>query len=162
MSGMYKLKSVVSLRLVGLVVAGLCTVSCAALGGGVESKFVLAPDSRLPSWLSIPNNLQRSDVVVVLKYLTPSRQSDDAIVEIQDRQGRRLSSVHGQFCWHPAMQAKKNKFGGFDPDAYPLYAYVKVNGVAEVIEHRKEPVFRISDDADLRRAASGAHSCDKG
>jgi len=157
---MYKVTSFS--RLVGLMVAVLCTASCAALGGGVEATFVLAPDSRLPSWVSIPNNLQRSDVVVVLKYLTPSRQSDDAVVEIQDRQGRRLSSVHGQFCWHPTMQTKKNKFGGFDPDAYPLYAYVTVNGIVEVIEHRKEPIFRISDNVELRRSASGSNSCDKG
>ncbi|MGZ5078425.1 MAG: hypothetical protein ACXWHZ_02640 [Usitatibacter sp.] len=159
---MYKLTPLWSLRLGGLMVAVLFTASCAALGGAVESRFVLAPDSRLPSWLSIPTNLQRSDVVVVLKYLTPSQQSDDAVVEIQDRQGRRLSSVHGQFCWHPAMQTKKNKFGGFDPDAYPLYAYVKVNGITEVIEHRKEPVFRISDNVELRRSAAASNSCDKG
>lgn len=159
---MHKLTVHLWLRLTGLIVSLVCVGSCAAVGGGVESRFVLAPDSRLPSFLSMPDNFRRSDVVVVLKYLTPSRQSDDAIVEIQDREGRRLLSVHGQFCWHPAMQTKKNKFGGFDPDAYPLYAYVKVNGIVEVIEHRREPVFRLSDDPDLRRIASATESCDKG
>ena len=158
---MYKLMPV--LRVVGFTVAVLCITSCVAIGGGVEAKFVLAPDSRLPAWLSIPNKLQRSDVVVVLKYLTPSRDSDDAVVEIQDRDGRSLVSAHGQFCWHSSMQNKKNKFGGFDSDVYPRYTYVKINGITEVVEHRRmEPVFRISDDAELRRTASTSNHCDKG
>jgi hypothetical protein len=160
---MYKVNPILRPRVAELMVSVLCTTSCAAIGGDVEAKFILAPDSRLPTWLSIPGNLQRSDVVVVLKYLTPSRQSDDAVVEIQDRNGQTLASVHGQSCWHPAMQNKKNKFGGFDSGVYPRYRYITVNGVAEVIEHRKmEPVFHVSDDAGLRRIAAAADRCDKG
>jgi hypothetical protein len=160
---MYKVKARLGLRAAEILVIILSTGSCAVIGAGVEAKFVLAPDSRLPVWLSIPANVQRNDVVVILKYLTASQQSDDAVIEIQNRDGRVLGSVRGQTCWHPIMQSKKNKFGGFDSDVYPRYRYVKINGIAEVIEHRRmEPVFRVSDDADLRRIASGANSCDKG
>ena len=159
---MHKVTAPLGVRTVGLLMLLVSVASCAAIGG-VEARFVLAPDSRLPVWLSIPATVERSDMVVILKYLTPSQQSDDAILEVQDRGGRVLRSVRGQACWHPIMQNKKNKYGGFDSDVYPRYRYIKANGIAEVIEHRRmEPVFRISDDADLRRTASDAKSCDKG
>jgi hypothetical protein len=151
-----------TLRMSGLMICTLFVGSCAPIGN-VESKFVLAPDSRLPSWARIPGDLKRSDIVVVLKYLTPSDRLDDATVEIRDRGGRKLASAHGQVCWHPATLRQKNRFGGLDPDVYPRYHYVRINGTTEVIEHRRmEPVFRISDDAELRRTALSAERCEKG
>ena len=34
---------------------------------------------------------------------------------------------------------------------YPGFVLVKVNGVSEIIEHRKmEPIFYVSDDASIR------------
>lgn len=141
----------------------LSILSCAPLFGAVEARFTLAPDSRLPKWFSLPAGVDRSGISVQLTYLTPAKEADDAVLEMRDRQGQLLGSVRGTACWHPAMEKKKNQYGGFEPDSYPHYRYIKSQGVIEVIEHRKmEPVFRISDDPDLKRAALEARQCNKG
>jgi hypothetical protein len=151
-----QLKGHLAVLVYGVVVSGLVL-------GCVEAKFTLATDSRLPRWFVNPANLQRADITVTLQYLTPSRENDDALLEMRDSHGQLLSSVRGQACWHPVMENKKNKFGGFDSNSYPHYRYIKANGSIEVIEHRQmEPIFRISDDPDLKRAALAASTCDKG
>src|SRR5450631_14354 len=129
---------------------------CAALGGCVESRFELAPDSRLPSWISLPSGTARADFSATLTHYTVG----ESRIDVVDRQGHTVASVSGESCWHPVMKEKKNKYGGFDPDSYPHFSYITANGIREVIEHRKmEPVFRISDDPKLRKAALEADHC---
>lgn len=138
-------------------------LSCAPLFGAVEARFTLAPDSRLPKWFSLPAGTDRAGISVHLAYLTPAKDADDAVLEMRDGRGQSLASIRGRACWHPVMEAKKNKHGGFDPDSYPHYRYIESQGAIEVIEHRRmEPIFRISDDPALRKAALDARQCNKG
>jgi len=67
----------------------------------------------------------------------------------------------GQRCWHPEMQKKRNQYGGFDPDSYPHYVYIRANGVLEVIEHTTRPTFRIIDDPILVKEAVESNRCEK-
>ena len=136
--------------------------SYAAIGPGLEAQFTLAPESRLPVMLHLPPNVGRRDVLVTLKYFTPAQGKADAALEMTDTHGKVLRSIPVEACWHPVMEGKKNKYGGFDPDTYPHYRYVRAKGEVEVIEHRREPVFRVSDDPALRRQAIAAPRCDKG
>lgn len=138
-------------------------LSCAPLFGAVEARFTLAPDSRLPKWFSLPPGIERAGISVHLAYLTPAKDADDAVLEMRDGRGQSLGSVRGRACWHSVMEAKKNKHGRFDPDSYPHYRYIESQGVIEIIEHRRlEPIFRISDDSALRKAAPEARQCNKG
>jgi len=60
------------------------------------------------------------------------------------------------------MNKKRNKVGGFDPDSYPHYVYVRAKGVLEVIEHTRGPTFKIADDPALVKAATESKQCEKG
>ena len=49
----------------------------------------------------------------------------------------------------PYSNYLKNPPTGF-PKGYPMYAVITVNGITEVIEHRKmEPVFYVTDDPSV-------------
>jgi hypothetical protein len=137
-------------------------IVAALLSGCVESTFDLSSDSRLPEWFSLPSGLSRGDVSVKLTYLAPSRSSDDAVLELRRKDGVLLSKVTGQFCWHPAMESMKNKYGGFDPGLQVRFAYIRAGGKIEVVEHTSGPVFRINEQPALRKAALATPTCDKG
>ena len=130
--------------------------------GCVESQFTLAPDSRIPKWFSLPPGYARGDVTVKLTYYTPFAPVDDTVIQLMDKNGRTLAEVTGQSCWHPTMEKKRNKFGGFDPDTYPHYVYIQARGEIEVLEHRQAPIFRITDDPILMKEALASKRCDKG
>ena len=52
-------------------------------------------------------------------------------------------------CLKPFML--RNPPHGF-PEGYPAYEAITVNGITEIIEHRKmEPSFYVTDDAAVRR-----------
>jgi hypothetical protein len=130
-------------------------VTCAVLCGCVESQFELAPESRLPAWFTLPSSVGRTDVSVTLTYYT----TGPAKFELVDRSGRVLQTVEAQTCWHPDTLRKKNQYGGWDPDSSPHYVYFKWHGVLELVEHRPEPRFRISDDRKLRGIAAELPRC---
>jgi hypothetical protein len=146
----------------GLLIVALLLAACSPIRGCVESQFTLAPDSRLPKWASIPDTYSRSDVTVKLTYYAPPFPVDNAVIEFEDRNGKTLSNVTGEMCWHPIMEKKKNQHGGFDPDSYPHYVYIRASGVVEVVEHIWGPTFRITDDPALTKAAKDARRCDRG
>lgn len=133
------------------------------LAGCAESKFTLDEGSRLPRWLSLPAGMARSDVTVTVTHYTPFGARDDALVELRDHQGRVLSKITGRYCWHPVMAAKKNKYGGFNADAYPMYGYIRTQEGIEVFEHRVAgPIVWVSDDPLLWQQAVEAATCDIG
>jgi hypothetical protein len=142
-------------------------VSCSPLRGCEESGFTLEPDSRLPKWFSLPSGYTREDVTVDIGFYTQLYDQrfvtiDDVVLIMYDRKRRFLSKVTGQRCWHPIMEKKRNQYGGFDPDSYPQYVYIKANGIVEVLEHVKGPTLRISDDQELIKAAIEVTHCEKG
>jgi hypothetical protein len=105
-----------------------------------ESTFLLASESRLPKWITLPPGLTRSDVSITMSYFAwPS-----AGFVLQDAKGQTLETVGGKVkCSDFRM---KNPRQGFPP-GYPRYTEIVVKGTSEMIEHRKmEPVFYITDD----------------
>jgi hypothetical protein len=134
--------------------------SCSSIRGCEEAQFTLAPDSRLPKWFSLPSGTSRSEVTVMLRYYVPTLSVDDAVLEMK-RNGKELSSITGQRCWHPQMKNKRNQHGGFDPDSYPHYVYIRANGIIEVVEHARGPLFKVVDDPILVKQAVESNHCEK-
>jgi hypothetical protein len=146
----------------GIFIVAMLLVSCSPIRGCVESEFRLAPESRLPKWFSLPVGSSRGDVTVKLTYYSSPMPVDGAVLEFVGQDGQKLSQVTGQMCWHPVMNKKRNKSGGFDSDSYPHYVYVRAKGGLEVIEHTRGPTFRIVDDPALVKEATESSRCDKG
>ncbi len=155
-------KKLSSMKPLSRLVFVLLLAACSPLRGCVESQFTLSPDSRIPKWFSLPAGYSRDDVTVKLTYYTPSVNVDNAVLELLDKKGTTLSKVAGESCWHPIMEKKKNKYGGFDADSYPHYGYIRANGIVEVVEHIQGPTFRVSDDPILLKGALESKRCDKG
>lgn len=105
------------LKVAALALVGCC-VACA------ESNFRLAPESRLPRFLSLPPNLKRSDVSVAIDYYSSSVK-----FRLYGPGGRLLQSVSGSDRWDPETERR-----GFSE--YPTYSHVKVGDIEEIIEHR--------------------------
>lgn len=116
---------------------------------GPESIFELAPESRLPQWIVIPPGLSRSEVKISMSYYISDR-GRTATFTVQDTKGRTVSTISGVV---PGL-APYNPNG--NPQGDPGYELVTVNGVSEVIEHRRmEPIFYINDDPVIRSALVG-------
>lgn len=122
---------------VALTIAG-SAIGCA------ESTFELASESRLPKWITLPPGLTRADVSITMSYYIMSWGSS-ATFTVHDTKGRTLKEVDGKVKGLEPFQLDHPP-PGFPP-GYPAYEVITVNGVTEIIEHRKpEPIFYITDD----------------
>jgi hypothetical protein len=109
-----------------------------------ESTFELASESRLPKWITLPPGLTRADVSITMNYYSMP-WGGSAIFILRNTKGQIRTKVHGKMRGLGPNQLK-NPPPGFPPD-YPSYEVVTVNGITEIIEHRKpEPIFYITDD----------------
>jgi hypothetical protein len=65
---------------------------------------------------------------------------------LQDKNGQVVQKIDGKVgCKEPFQPPKPPQ--GF-PSGYPSYEAITVNGITEIIEHRKmEPIFYVTDDA---------------
>ena len=104
-----------------------------------ESTFQLANESRLPKWITIPSGLDRNDVSISMSYYN-SPLGGSAKFTLRDSKQRVLEKVNGRLkCRYPIELT--NSLSGLAPD-YPSYEEITVNGVTEIIEHkRSEPIF---------------------
>jgi hypothetical protein len=76
-------------------------------------------------------------------YVKPGGRSATFI--LQDKKGRTLTKVDGKDKGLEPLQLK-NPPQGFPP-GYPAYEVITVNGITDIVEHRKpEPIFYITDD----------------
>jgi hypothetical protein len=131
-----------------IVLSFLLLASCSPMRGCAESEFALAPESRLPRWFAAESNLARSEVVLKMTYYTSPLGSTARFV-LTNRDGRRLSEVEGRIRDGQPLTLGQDSGAGALP--YPNYAVVTIDGITEVIEHRRmESVFYITDDAALR------------
>jgi hypothetical protein len=113
------------------------------LTGCLESSFQLADESRLPVWIKLPPGLKRQDVSLTLNYYTNPFGANAKFI-LKNRRGDVLEKVSGN---DEPIDGNVSK--------YPVFVLVKVNGVSEIIEHRKmEPIFYVSDDASIRNKVS--------
>jgi hypothetical protein len=129
-----------------LVFCVALTISGSAIGCAwfPESTFELASESRLPKWISLPPGLTRADVSITMSYyIKPWGRT--ATFTLQDTKGQILKKVDGKEKGLEPLQLKHPP-PGF-PSGYPAYEVITVNGITEIIEHRKpEAIFYITDD----------------
>jgi hypothetical protein len=64
---------------------------------------------------------------------------------LQDKKGRMLTKVYGTMKGRGTLYLK-NPPQGFPPGS-PAYEVITVNGITDIVEHRKpEPIFYMTDD----------------
>jgi hypothetical protein len=69
---------------------------------------------------------------------------------LRDAKGKTLTKVSGKVRGRGPNQLKESRPGS--PTGYPSYEVITVNGMTEIIEHRKmEPTFYVSDDPAVRK-----------
>jgi hypothetical protein len=109
-----------------------------------ESTFELASDSRLPKWITLPPGLARSDVSITMSYYSKP-WGNSATFILRDAKGQERTKVDGKVKGLYPLELKHPP-PGFPP-GYPSYEVITVNGITDIIEHRKmEPIFYITDD----------------
>ena len=109
-----------------------------------ESTFELASESRLPKWITIPPGLTRADVSITMTYYSVM-WGNDATFILQDTKGKIRTKVNGKTRGRGTNYLKHTP-PGFSP-GYPSYSVITVNGITDIIEHRKpEPIFYVTDD----------------
>ena len=109
-----------------------------------ESTFALASESRLPKWITLPAGLTRADVSITMSYYIKPWGSSATFI-LRETKGKLRTKVDGKVKGLEPSQLK-NPPHGFPP-GYPSYEVITVNGITEIIEHRKpEPIFYITDD----------------
>lgn len=111
--------------------------------GCLESSFNLAQESRLPIWFEIPEGMSRDDLIVTMDYYS-TFSGAEAVFKLYKKDGFfNLKKVSG--IPHGPLKLK-NPPPGF-PKHYPSYEVITVDGVTDIIEHRKmEPVFYVTDN----------------
>jgi hypothetical protein len=117
-----------------------------------ESTFTLASDSRLPKWIAIPQGVDRANTSVTMSYyVMPWGRTAKFSLQYADK--KTVAAANGKLKCAHSFQLK-NPTPGF-PIGYPSYEEITVNGVTEVIEHRKmEPIFYITDDPAIAKEFS--------
>jgi hypothetical protein len=127
-------------RLLGTLLAIVCFTNM----GCVESRFSLASDSRLPKWVTPPPGLTRANVSLELTYYIMPWGGRARFI-LRDKNGQVIKKEDGKTrCTEPFQL--KSPPQGF-PSRYPSYEAITINGMTEIIEHRKmEPIFYVTDD----------------
>lgn len=130
------------------IAAGAIALFLAGCSLFPESSFELASESRLPKWFSLPSGLSRSDVTVTMSYYVKS-SGRTAEFSLRNASKKNLAEVVGTLQGSTPMKLRSTSASGGSSD-YPMYERVTVNGVTEVIEHRRlEPVFYLVDDPQV-------------
>lgn len=119
----------------------------AGMSGCLESSFVLAPESRLPRWFDVPEGATRSELRVTMDLYS----TGESIFKLYKKNSFfALKKVTG-ISRFPYSNYLKNPPVGFQK-GYPAYEVITVNGITDVIEHRKmEPIFYVTDDPNVWR-----------
>jgi len=129
-----------------LAALGLSLFGCDAFP---EASFNLAPESRLPKWFTLPPGLSRPDVTVRMDYYVKSTGRTAKFILKDLKKNEKLAEVNGTLKGLEPLTLK-NPRPGFPP-GYPSYEIVTVNGITEIIEHRRmEPIFYITDEPAVR------------
>jgi hypothetical protein len=130
--------------LLGILLAIICSpgMGCYSVP---ESTFKLADDSRLPKWVALPPGLTRTNVSLTMSYyVMPWGRSARFI--LRDKTDQMMKKENGKMRCKESFQVK-NSSEEF-PSDYPSYEAITVNGITEIIEHKKmEPIFYVTDDA---------------
>ena len=124
----------------GLLALGLLLKACEYLP---ESSFELAKDSRLPKWITLPQSVTCDDALITMNYYILPRSS--ASFTLRHKKDSVLAKANGEPKCQPGFQLKDPPQGF--PPGYPAYIPITVNGITEIIEHRKmESIFYVTDN----------------
>lgn len=116
-------------------------VFCVA--GCKEASFDLSPESRLPKWIEVESSLSRNDYNLTMDYYLGPR-SAEAVFKLYDLNGKKKIQLKGDISRYPLKL--KNPPLGY-PKNYPMYQVITINGVTDIVEHRKmESNFHMTDD----------------
>jgi hypothetical protein len=138
------------LLFVALTILGSAIVGCEYFP---ESTFELASESRLPKWITLPSGLTRTDVSITMSYYIKPWGSS-ALFILQDTRKKTLTKVNGKVKGTAPLQLK-NPPQGF-PLGYPAYEVITVNGITDIVEHRKpESIFYVTDDPAVWKELMG-------
>ena len=136
------LKMLLDTKRLGLIVA-VC-ISAFGMSGCVESYFRIASESRLPRGLAIPPGLTHADVSATVDFYT----SDQAKFILRDKNGREIGMVTGHIKGNPLHLRTSPQ--GHEP-RYPVYVLIVINGVTEIMEHRRPgDIIYVTDDPGIR------------
>ena len=133
------------MRLIKIIL--LCLISV-TLAGCLESSFELSPDSRIPRWFDVPEGKVRSQLKVTADYYSTFHGAKDVYkLYEKDRffclQEVTASTKEGN--WAKCVELKNSPKNS--PKGYPCYRVITINGITDIIEHRKmEPIFYTTDD----------------
>lgn len=128
------------------------------LSGCVESEFNLAQDSKLPKWLSLPEGIERKDIIVTLTYYTDS----DVKISMHKQGGwfSTIQSVSGTSKWHPEYWAWAQE--DWPLRSHPGFTVIEVKGSSEIIEHKTmEPVFYVSSEKQVQNVLRTGNTFNK-
>ena len=136
------------MNLIHRLSAAIAIALCLAMVGcnnSAESDFELALYSRLPKWFTPPSGLSRADLTVTMSYyISPSGRT--AIFTLLDGKKHKIAEMNGTVEGIEPIRLREP--GSPLVPEYPSYEVVTVNGITEIIEHRKlEPVFYVTDDS---------------
>src|SRR5258708_16259806 len=110
----------------------------------LESTVELASESRLPKWITLLPGLTLTDVSITMSYCSKPWGGSATFI-LRDTKGQIRTKVAGKVKGLEPFQLKHPP-PGF-PHGYPAYELITVNGITEIIEHRKlGPKFYITDD----------------
>ena len=123
-------------------------ISTLSLSGCLESSFVLSPDARIPKWFEIPEEKSRSDFKVTADYYSTFDGAKD-VYKLYDNYHffciQKVTASTKAGNWNKTVELKNPPKGS--PKGYPAYRVVTINGITDIIEHRKmEPIFYTTDD----------------
>ena len=136
------LKMFLDTKRLGLIVA-VCISAC-GMSGCVESYHRIASESRLPRGLAIPPGLTRADVSATVDFYTLGK----AKFILRDKNGRKIGMVTGYLNGRPLYLRATPP--GREP-RYPVYVLIVINGVTEIMEHRRPgDIIYVTDDPAVR------------
>ena len=125
------------------LIVAVC-ISVFGMSGCVESYFRIASESRLPQGLAIPPELTRADVLATVDFHT----SDMAKFILRDKSGREIGMVVGRIKGTPLHLRTPPQ--GYE-SGYPHYILIVINGVTEIMEHRRpDDILYVTDDPGIR------------
>lgn len=139
------MKKLMSIRFWLSLVLSVVTIG---LSGCLEASFDLAPESRLPKWLEVPEGVPRSDLRVTMDYYSTFSGGEFIFKYYDKNRFFKVKKIALTTDVQPSIRTVelKNPPAGF-PKGYPAYNVVTVNGITDIIERRKmEPIFYMTDD----------------
>lgn len=120
--------------------------------GCKEASFELSPESRLPKWIEVDPDASRGNYKLTMDYYLGPK-SAEAVFKLYDLNGKKKVQLKGDTAKYPLKL--KNPPAGY-PKNYPLYQVITINGVTDIVEHRKmEPYFYMTDDPAVWNELAG-------